>query len=337
MSLGAAPSADSAEPASVLVLRALGLGDALTAVPALRGLRRLFPGHLLVLATAHPVARLLHAHGLVDRVLPVRDLGDWPPGLALRRHVAVNLHGSGPQSHRLLDAGRPDSLLAFRCAPVHVDGPEWDPWEHEVARWCRLVRSAGGECDVDDLRLTPPPGLTAAPRVAVVHPGAAAGSRRWPPNRWAAVARALRAGGWDVVLTGSADERRLCARVRQSAGLPVTANLAGRLSVDELADLVAEAGLLLSGDTGVAHLATAFGTPSVVLFGPVAPALWGPAVDQDLHRALWHGPHGGDPHGDRPDPALLRISVAEVLAAVRDVVPAPSRSRTLAFAELPAG
>ena len=62
------------------------------------------------------------------------------------------------------------------------------------------------------------------------------------------------------------------------------------------------------------HLATALGTPSVVLFGPTDPARWGPP-EAGPHRVLWAG-RTGDPHGDRPDPGLLTITVDEVARAV---------------------
>ena len=59
----------------------------------------------------------------------------------------------------------------------------------------------------------------------------------------------------------------------------------------------------------VAHLATAYGTPSVLLFGPTAPSRWGPPADGP-HEVLWCGDGTGDPWGDEPDPALLRITAA---------------------------
>jgi ADP-heptose:LPS heptosyltransferase len=61
----------------------------------------------------------------------------------------------------------------------------------------------------------------------------------------------------------------------------------------------------------VAHLATAYGVASVVLFGPTAPAEWGPPPGR-AHRGLWAG-RRGDPHGATPDPGLLAIRVDDVI------------------------
>jgi ADP-heptose:LPS heptosyltransferase len=90
--------------------------------------------------------------------------------------------------------------------------------------------------------------------------------------------------------------------------------LAGETGLLTLAAQVASARLVVSGDTGVAHLASAYGTPSVVLFGPTPPARWGPPV-QGPHEVLWCGDGVGDPWGDRPDPALLRITPSAVVEA----------------------
>ncbi|WP_081844794.1 glycosyltransferase family 9 protein [Cellulomonas sp. URHE0023] len=291
----------------VLVLRALGLGDALTGVPALRGVRRAWPGRWLTLAAPLAVGSWLRDLGVVDDVLDTHGLD---AALPWRRsgHVAVNLHGSGPQSHELLRATRPVRLVGFGG-----DGPPWRSGEHEVDRWCRLVRSAGGACDREDLRLE----ATGAPRSeeVLLHPGAASAARRWPAERWAALARILVAGGAPVLLTGGPGEARLCRQVRDLAGPEV--GVAGQTSLAQLAERVARARLVVCGDTGVAHVATATGTPSVLLFGPTSPRLWGPAIDTDLHTVLWHGSDAapGDPHGAVIDPALAAISVDEVAEA----------------------
>jgi hypothetical protein len=90
------------------------------------------------------------------------------------------------------------------------------------------------------------------------------------------------------------------------------AGLVGSADLLALARAVAAAGRVVCGDTGVAHLATALGTPSVVLFGPVPPTEWGPPPDRPWHRALWAGTRG-DPHGLQPDRGLLEISVGQVV------------------------
>jgi ADP-heptose:LPS heptosyltransferase len=310
----------------VLVLRALGLGDVLTGVPALRGLRRLFPGHRIVLAAPEELGGWLAWQGLVDEVVPVTGLEDGQPLISRVQGaaVAVNLHGSGPQSHELLRRLSPSVLLAYACAEAGVhDGPRWSDDEHEVDRWIRLVQWAGGRADPADLRLPSPEDRR---QHVIVHPGAAAGSRRWPVERWAAVTVALGRGGLPVVVTGTSEEWGLCATV--AAAAPGAENACGRLDLTALARMVGTAALVLSGDTGVAHLATAFGTPSVTLFGPVSPRQWGARIDRHLHRALWPGTglvRPGDPHGSTPDERLLRIQVEDVLEAAATLLAGPGR------------
>jgi ADP-heptose:LPS heptosyltransferase len=150
----------------------------------------------------------------------------------------------------------------------------------------------------------------------VLHPGAAAAARRWPAQRWAQVARTLLDRGHPVVLTGSTDERARCQRIADDAtgsGGTQPAVLAGRTSVAELAALVAHADVVISNDTGVAHLATTYETASVVIFGPTPPDEWGPPPTGP-HLALWSG-RRGDPHGATAFSGLLEIEVGQVLGA----------------------
>ncbi|MFB9447285.1 glycosyltransferase family 9 protein [Dactylosporangium vinaceum] len=292
----------------ILVLRALGVGDLATAVPALRGVRRAFPGERIVLAAPAWLGPLAELTGVVDELLPCGGLDDRLP--QLHPAVAVNLHGRGPQSTELLRATLPRRLLSFGSG-----GPQWRFEEHEVLRWCRMLRWSGIACDSADLALDMPG--TQRPGATVLHPGAKSGLRRWPPERFAATARALAAAGHDVVVTGSAAEAEVAQAVAADAGLPGTAVLAGATGLRELAGLVGHARVLISGDTGIAHLATAYGTPSVVLFGPVPPRLWGPPPDRPQHVAIWRGrtAEPGDTASDHPHPALLAVAVDEVVAA----------------------
>jgi ADP-heptose:LPS heptosyltransferase len=302
----------------VLALRALGLGDFITGLPALGLIKAALPGHQVVLAAPAVFAPLVPLIPAVDRLLPAAELAPISPRPA-GLDVALDLHGNGPASRRLLSALTPPRLYGFADPARSLVGPRWLAGEHEVSRWCRLVaevlpapgsplESPAGCQAVGCMRLPPvrmPPSLT------VLHPGAAAPSRRWPARRFAALASALRERGHRVVVTGGPDEAALARSVAEQAQAPALLGL----SLPELVSLIGRARLLICGDTGVAHVASNYRTPSVLLFGPVSPASWGPPAGGP-HRVLWHGDGTGDPHGQQVDPALLAITVEEVLDAV---------------------
>jgi ADP-heptose:LPS heptosyltransferase len=306
----------------VLFLRALGLGDFLTGVPAYRGLRQAFPDAHLTLAAPAALAPLVPLVGAIDRLLRTEGLGCLAyPG---RPDLAVNLHGAGPESIDDLVSTRPRRLLTHaHPSRPEVSGPAWLDDQHEVVRWCRLLGTAGIAAMPADLRLAEPLDIPApVPDAVVVHPGASAPARRWPARRYAMVARQLSADGHHVVVTGGPSESRLASSVLHAAGLPADRLLLD-LDLADLAALVARASLVLCGDTGVAHLASAYGTRSVLLFGPTPPARWGPPLSGP-HTVLWSG-RVGNPYGRRPDPGLLSIDVDAVLRAVRDRLTGPSQ------------
>lgn len=307
----------------VLALRALGLGDLLTAVPALRALRRRWPTAELMLLAPSGLAPLVPLIGGIDRLVPVRAVvgaRDRPDPATLRLtaevdrpDVAVNLHGRGPQSTTTLAGLRPSRLIAFEVDDGGVLS-RFDDHEHEVARWCRLLTEHGVAADPGDLRLLPAGVPPAVPAGVVLHPGAGQPSRRWPVPRWVAVARGLATTGGPVVVTGGPDEVELAEQVADGAGLPRSAVLAGRTGLAVLAATVAAARLVVAPDTGISHLATGYGVASVTLFGPTPPALWGPPTVSGQHRVLWAG-RPGDNYAEEPDPGLLELTAEQVLAA----------------------
>jgi ADP-heptose:LPS heptosyltransferase len=313
---------DPAEPparSELLALRALKLGDLLVAVPALKALRRTWPEHDLVLAVPgwlEPIARLVPG---VDALLPTPGLDDLLPLAPGRVDIAANLHGNGPESARVIAA------LEARLAIVH-EPPNGPPWVHgmlERERWSRLVSAYGAEADPNDVALLTPERAPVVRGAAVVHPGAFYGSRRWPVERFGSVIRGLRERGHRVVVTGSAAERDRAIAVAAAGGMDESDVLAGRLALDESAAVVAAARILVSADTGAAHLASAYATPSVVLFGPAPASEWGPPpgphivlTDASLRR--------GETFAEEPDPALLAVSDVDVLAAIDRLEVSPS-------------
>jgi ADP-heptose:LPS heptosyltransferase len=306
-----------------VAFRALQLGDLLVAVPALRALRTALPRHRLLLATSAwlaPVVRLIDA---VDALVPVTGLGEPLPFAPGEVDVVANLHGGGPESAAVVDALGARLTVRHALRPSEP-GPAWVEALHERERWVRLTRAFGMPGDPEDVAIERPDVPSPAAGAAVLHVGAAFPSREWPADRFAAVARTLEARGHRVVFSGSAGERPRALEVAGLAGIPLHRVLAGTTDLAGFVALIADAALVVTADTGAGHLASASGTPSVVLFGPVGPERWGPPPGP--HIALTHAElRGGDAFAARPDPALTAVTVAEVLAAI-DLLRPPPRS-----------
>jgi hypothetical protein len=306
----------SGAPRTVLVLRALGLGDFFTGLPALALLRRALPDDRIILGLPRWLAPLATLAGTVDGTVHGHELDPLvdPPHAPT---LAIDMHGNGPASRALLLATAPGRLLAFNAE----GGPSWDPGEHEVARWCRLLTEGlplpGAQCLGVAGMLPEPSGIEAPAGTTIVHCGAKAVSRRWPADRFAAVAKILAARGHEVVVTGSGDEASTAHAIAAQAGV----RAATSLTLPQLLTLVARSRLVVCGDTGIAHVASNYRAPSVVLFGPVSPRVWGPPPDP-RHQVLFYGDGRGDPHGTTPDPALLRIGVDDVTAAAEKALAA---------------
>lgn len=304
-----------------LALRALGLGDFVTGVPALNLLRQTLPRHRLILAAPARLAPLVTLVPAVDCLLPRGEL-EALTGVRGPIEVAVDLHGMGRRSRQLLVDLHPSRVVGFADPSAGLPGPEWRRDEHEVARWLRLIvegfgvsgYASGADAASALAGSMALPPVSAPIGLTVIHPGAAAAARRWPAERFAAVAHSLISDGHRVVLTGTGAEADLVGWVSARSGAAPLLDL----PLLDLTATIAGARLVICGDTGVAHLASAYRVPSVVLFGPVSPRQWGPPPDP-RHQVLWHGDGTGDPHAGAIDPALLEISIPEVLAAVERI------------------
>lgn len=315
---------------AALVVRNTGLGDLMTSLPALRAVRRALPAHRLGTTCPSwlvPLARVLD-------VAEFYVCEDADAGVDVARHqdvdasmlravmsgpycapdVVVALRVPNEERTAGLAQLAAGSLIAFRDEMVGVTAefPSFDDQEHIVRRWSRLLGAFGISSRSSDLY--PEVSLsTDRPNQTVIHVGAGSPARQWPTERWAEVARRFADDGHDIVFTGSTSEASLVERTRRLAGLGPSTALAGACSSIELAALVQHARLVLSTDTGVSHLATAFRRPSVTLFGPTSPALWGPPRS-DVHQTVWAG-SCGDPYGSEPFQGLLDVTTPVVIAA----------------------
>ena len=167
-------------------------------------------------------------------------------------------------------------------------------------------------------------GLPDGRPIIVLHPGANWPHKRWPPERFAALANRLaEREAVALVVTGSpADDplvRALCQDLRHQ---PVI--LAGRTSLRELAASLEQAAVVVANDTGVLHVAVALGRPVVALYGPTSPTLTGPLGDPRRIVVIHHldcCPSIPCYHPDHPDrPGMRAIAVDEVYEATRQLL-----------------
>jgi ADP-heptose:LPS heptosyltransferase len=357
--------------ARIAVLRANALGDFIFAIPALEALRVAYPAAELVLLGAPWHARFLRGRpGPVDRVLvvpPAPGIREPEPdesspkepasainaflaaARAERFDIALQMHGGGANSNPLvadLGARVTAGLRAEDAAPL-------DRWiryvyyQPEVMRYLEVAGLVGAV----PVTVTPQVAVTVAdlaeahavagvpdrPRAAL-HPGATDTRRRWPPERFAAVADGLAAEGYEVVVTGTSAERELVERVQAAARVTVRP-LVGVLSLGGLGGLYAECALVIANDTGPIHLAAAVGTPTVGIFWVgnlincatplrarhrpiVSWTVHCPVCGVDCSRDIYPArPGGGDcPHRDS---FVTDVPVVEVLEAVADLAREP--------------
>jgi ADP-heptose:LPS heptosyltransferase len=302
-------------PRSVVVFRALQLGDMLCAVPALRALRRRLPDARITLAGLPWAQSFVQRFSTYcDDLLPFPGFPGFPeqegtvPGLldfllAARTRqfdVAIQLHGSGQLSNRIVALMQARRTAGF--VPAGEQPPRWHiAWPDslpEIERYIALMAAIGVPPAGRDLELP----ISAADweqwealrvrsrlhpqRFVCIHPGARLLSRRWPVARFAAVAAALAGDGWPVVVTGSPQEAELTASLIAQLPPGAALDLTGQTTLGSLAALISKSALLVCNDTGVSHVAAAVGTPSVVIASGSEVHRWAP-LDRDLHPVIW--------------------------------------------------
>jgi ADP-heptose:LPS heptosyltransferase len=259
---------------------------------------------------AEDLAARLKAAG-VSRAVPFVS---FPPN-GSQRHVADHLVDT------LAEVGIPDRLKRDALTLSLWEREQVRPNSSEFCRartnWFPLPLGEGqGE------GIASAPGALKTNCFAVLHPGAGARRKRWPAERYAALAERLaRRGLTTAVTSGPADEDAV-ASLQAALSQPIQV-LAG-LELRDLAAILGRASLVVGNDSGVTHLAALTGAPTLALFGPFDPAYWAPI-----------GPHVAvlDPGRDcahRQDPRdgcrecdhLARLEVDEVWAACETLLAA---------------
>jgi ADP-heptose:LPS heptosyltransferase len=212
-----------------------------------------------------------------------------------RFDLALQMHGSGRIVNPLVAAFGARRTACFQepgeWAPDPPLAVRWPEQGHEIERMLALTDHLGIARRGMHLEFPVAPedlawcdGLLGRGMYACVHPGAQLPSRRWPVERFAAVADALARRGLRVVATGVASEAPLVASMAARMGTRPL-DLAGRTTLGQFGALVQGAALVVANDTGISHVAAALGTPSVIVSCGADAQRWAP-LDRARHRVL---------------------------------------------------
>jgi heptosyltransferase-1 len=323
---------------NILIVRLGALGDVVHAVPAAAALRTAFPAAGIDWLVDAKHRGLVDLVTVVDRVIPLGSptLAGWTEALrSLRRtayDVAIDLQGLMKSAVLARGSGAARvvgfSIWHLRektARPFYSDAHDAEGGL-VIRKNLRLLRAVGVEDEairfpladvpspaLDELRRRIPPGRG----FALINAGAAWPNKRWPPDRFGALASFLRdaCGLTPVVLWGPGEEALAAAVIAASSNAAIAAP---PTSVADLVALARASALVVSGDTGPLHIGTAVGTPTVSLFGPTDPERNGPHAPDDVTVSRYEtcGCHY-DRRCHQPSWCLGDVEVAEVCAAVQ--------------------
>jgi heptosyltransferase I len=164
-------------------------------------------------------------------------------------------------------------------------------------------------------------GSNANQSIALLNPGAGWGAKRWPVERYAAVAAGLARCGLRVFVNAGPGEESLAEAIKTQSSQMQSNGVAQpvRCTLGELIALTRRAALVIAGDTGPLHLACALGKPVVGIFGPTDPARNGPFGS--LFRVLRHAESRRDhTRREEPEAGLLTITPEDVLKAADELL-----------------
>ncbi|HEX6506968.1 MAG TPA: glycosyltransferase family 9 protein, partial [Chloroflexota bacterium] len=155
-------------------------------------------------------------------------------------------------------------------------------------------------------------------RPTILHPGAGAAWKRWPVERYAELAAQLRRRGHDVLLVEGPADENVVAQVQRDMAAPLPT--LPRMGARALAAVLTQARLVVGNDSGVTHLASATGSPTIALFGSTDPASWRPLGRPRILRRCTKTASGDSAVRLCDDPACMAaLTVEEVLEAAEEL------------------
>lgn len=321
-----------------LIVRLGSLGDVVHAIPAVAVLKKRHPDAAIDWVVDPRYVDLVRLVTVVDRVIPFdprRGALAFPTMIRTLRRVgyeaAIDLQGlvKSAALSRMIGAARvigfPRAHLREPLARfLYSETPDPGDAPHVIQKGMALMRALGVSESSIEFPLAVPRSSAAAvvsarfgsSAYALVNPGAAWPNKRWPVDRFGALAAAIRErrGLGSLVLWGPGEEAMASAVVAASRG---AAELAPPTTITDIVAIAKGASLMVSGDTGPLHIAAAVGLPIVALFGPTRADRNGPWSPSDISlsrfdQCVCHY----ERRCRRSQPCIDDISVDEVMAAV---------------------
>lgn len=279
---------DTAAAPNVLAVRFSSIGDVLLTTPLLRAIRHRHPAARLTVLTKQAYVPLLSHNPHLDRVIgvdPANPLTDIATELRAGRYShRLDLHDSlRSRMLRALVPGRwrtyPKHRLA-RTLLIYAKRNRYRDRRPVAERYFSAARELdvipdgkppefvlGVEAERETGDWLQSVGVGQQSRLLAVAPGAAHATKQWPLDHWRALIGRLVAQGLYVAIVGGADDATVAAELSDPTDGRVL-NAAGAFGLQGTGALLRRSVALISGDTGVMHMATGVGTPVVALFGP---------------------------------------------------------------------
>jgi ADP-heptose:LPS heptosyltransferase len=262
-------------PQRILIAHHLLLGDTLMLTPLLAKLRQNYPSAEIVMTTPKATTPLYAKSPYGVRALPFdpRDAATLPPLFAESGFDLAIVPGDNRHSWLALALGARWIVAFAGDRPAYKSWPvdELIPYPNTPAAWGDMVAQlapgpapqtyASGDWPAPPFRSFDTP----TSPYCVLHVGASTPLKLWEPDKWRTLANTLTRRGLQVIWSGGKYEERIVAQIDPDGDFQ---SYAGRLDLAQLWHLVQDAQLLVSHDTGVAHLGRLTGTSTVTLFGP---------------------------------------------------------------------
>jgi ADP-heptose:LPS heptosyltransferase len=343
----------------VLIVRLRSIGDTVLCTPALLALRRFLPHAQIDILLEDWVTPLLDGFDAVDNVLTVGkgELARLRTALAIRRRkydVVFNLHGGTTGTFFTVASGARHTIgfsyyqYSFLYSHTYPSGETF--WKNEHVHSAeqqlallgytnvpvadrprsRLPVTAEALRSIDDRLERADPLISSSP-VALIHPAAAFDTKQWATEKFARLTEFLAGRGIHSIAIAAADERPILDGLQAQAKVPVT--VFDDLTLPEITALASRASIFIGNDSGIAHIAAAVNTPSVVIFGSSNIDNWRPWTDapnQVVFQKLSCQPCEGYSCKQFDEPrCILSVTTESVFDAVDEILDAKKDRRAV--------